>query len=1714
MSIAELPGWDRLRHGGLLLDPPRLGRVAEYVPDPLTEYDERELRRTASAVLDGSGDVPNFMTFVLENVCGFTDSNGNWQRGSSIGSDWGRRAVTGETVKPRQLWRGGNGATLPVFLDTETRLGIGRGRKTASQTVQWLRAGPERLALLTNGRQWRLIFAGLDFDAWCEWDVDLWFEEGTLSSQVDALRRLVSPPLWVPPAKDDQARLLEAIVDSRKGQAELSAVLGERVREAVEVLVQSHGEALKERCGDVDPAEIYRAAVRTVMRMVVVLFAESRELLPRDAPMYNGAYGLTGLLGELEKVSARGGNRLARSWSAWPRVLALFRLVHQGSHHPALPVPAYGGELFASADSDSVDGLARALAVFETACFDRELLPDRDVHRMLERITRTRVKVRQGRTSTWVPAPVDFSDLSSEYIGILYEGLLDFELRTAPAGDPVVFLAVGNQPALPLSRLEAMDDKALANLLEKLKDTSRGDSEEEAETVELEDAESDVTGPDDETEDAEAEEDEAAEPDEAVDADDERHSTRTRAETWARRAVDVGKLARKPRGSLTPEKRLAYDDAVARKARQLVVRVVLPGEWYVVRWGGTRKGSGTFYTRPGLAVPTVQRTLRPLAYTPPTSADGTPDLDAPPPTWTPKTPEEILALKVCDPACGSGTFPVAALRFLTEGLYASLHHHERITEDGERAVVRLLESASPQAAVPEERLGQELLPCRPDDALFDPRLKAILRRHVVERSIYGVDIDPLAVELCRLALWIETMDRTLPFSFLDHKIKCGNGLVGAWFDQFQHYPVMAWKNREGGDKNHGNGVHFEKESRTKAIKSFVKERLTPDLRPFLAGSTLFSEDLQAQAADEHTEALATLARLHDLPVQDSAERGRIYRDELLGSTAYRSLKAAMDLWCACWFWPVEDLHVAPLPTTLAAPPDQTRAVVERVAARKRFFHWELEFPDVFRSAGSGFDAVIGNPPWDIAKPNSNEFFSNIDPLYRSYGKQEALRHQTDYFANEDIERDWLDYNADFRAQSNHISCAASPFGDPIAHEKSQARFSIARGNENAALHARWRDARAKTEGFGDPDHAYRHQGSADLNLYKAFLEQAYALLCRGGRLGFIVPSGLYSDHGTGDLRRLFLDDCHWEWLFSFENRYGIFDIHRAFKFNPVIVEKGGVTDAIRTAFMRHKLEDWESADEFATLYTREQIEQFSPHSKALLEIQAPRDLEILKKLYMNSVLLGDDSSNGWGIEYAAEFHMTNDSKHFPPRPKWESEGYRPDEYSRWLKGEWQPIETLWHELGVESIAQDGARCEQQPYDTLAIPRADIPAGIVLSRKADAWTRNDWIEDVAIPLYEGRMIDQFDFSRKGWVSGKGRSAVWRDIPWEEKQVEPQFLMARSVYLAEPIEHRDFKVTMMDVTSGTNTRTMISTVLYGAPCGHKTPTLTPSTFSRDRVLALAAVTNSLVFDFVVRARLGGTSLIWAVLAESPLSAAAMEAQTSLAVQGARLGLCGVLFARSWLEMRSSLRDAAWRNLWVVAPAARVQARATLDAVIMALVGLSEDDVRHIIAGCDYPTTADSERAPKGFWRLDKTKDPELRQTVLTLIAFHDLREKIRASDGDTERGIESFLSQNQGDGWKLPETLRLADYELGHDDRSKEPQPVASRLGPHVYDWQLAQSDEESWRECHVHAQNLLGADGYRALLSDLEAEESDGHVPWAVVPRAAAPVASRQERLFE
>ena len=1373
-------------------------------------------------------------------------------------------------------------------------------------------------------------------------------------------------------------------------------------------------------------------------------------------------------------------------------------------------------------------------------------------------------------------APVDFSDLSTEYIGVLYEGLLDYELKTAPREDSIIFLAVGEQPALPLSRLEEMDDKALRSLFAAMKKTSSADADPADARSDAPSTPVEKQAPADAVSlgartfrSASSAKSRSDEPEpqqiEPAPTEDPRQTTRTRAEAWARRAALTAGLVKKPRRRSKSQATLhsTQEDELRKRAAQLVNRVVLPGEWYLVRWGGTRKGSGSFYTRPGLTVPTAQRTLRPLAYDPPLDDDGEPDREAPPANWTPKRPEDILSLKVCDPACGSGSFPLAALRFLTDALYASVRHHRRVEDRDDRSLVRLLglEATAPalgtRASLPAsgakrparsdgdaprrpdvESPGDELIPCPPTASDFEPRLRAVLRRYVVERCIYGVDVDPLAVSLCQLSLWIETMDRDLPFSFLDHKIRCGNSLIGAWFDQFQHYPAMAWKNREAGDKNHSNGVHYQKGAQTKAIKAWVKNELTPDLRHTLEGRTLFHEDLLEQAAAAHGAALEGLERMHRLPIRDSAERARLYREELTGSDEWRSLKNAMNLWCACWFWPADELNCAPLPTTLTNPGPETRAVAERVATAMRFFHWELEFPDVFRDEGAGFHAMLGNPPWDIAKPKSQEFFSSIDPLYRSYGKQEALRRQNGYFdQDQEIEREWLAYNARFRAQSNFVTCAVSPFGDPEENDKSQRRFAAARGKANLRLHDGWREARRRSRGYADTEHPFRHQGSADLNLYKLFLEQTHALLNKGGRLGFVVPSGLYSDQGTGALRDLFLERCAWEWLFGFENRLGMFPIHRSYKFNPVIVQKGGTTASLRAVFMRRDLTDWEQAEEFAVPYSREQVLQFSPKSRAILEIESPRDLEILEKIYKNSVLLGDDGPNGWGIRYATEFHMTNDSKLFPPRPQWEAKGYRPDEYSRWLLGNWRPIEELWAELGVDpddpetqavkledwlcdfeadierreaertfihghllapgdvEITGWHERCAQPPYDRLPVPRVAIPEGIILSREAGAWIDEKEITDVALPLYEGRMIGQFDFSQKGWVSGKGRSAVWRDIPWEHKQIEPQFLMAQGDYSREAAQPGAPRFALMGIGSATNERTVIGTYLAGTPAGHSIRAVTGR--DAEHVTALTAVLNSFLFDYATRARLVGLNLDYHVLEQNPLpprrSRGPLAELVATTLGGSPLRSIQVLSATEPSTKERTPNSPYQERRPAPAPLStseRVRIGAITDALVAQSYGVGRQELRQILRQCDYPTDAlvmkrASQLRSKGFWRVDKGRPPELRQTILTQIAFADLQDHIDSAGGDRETGIRAFMDQNHGEGWLLPETVRLTDYNLGHDDRAKEHRPVATELGPRFYDWQLAQLPEEARAETHVHARNLLGQHAYRRLLADLD-----------------------------
>ena len=264
-------------------------------------------------------------------------------------------------------------------------------------------------------------------------------------------------------------------------------------------------------------------------------------------------------------------------------------------------------------------------------------------------------------------------------------------------------------------------------------------------------------------------------------------------------------------------------------------------------------------------------------------------------------------------------------------------------------------------------------------------------------------------------------------------------------------------------------------------------------------------------------------------------------------------------------------------------------------------------------------------------------------------------------------------------------------------------------------------------------------------------------------------------------------------------------------------------------------------------------------------------------------------------------------------------------------------------------------------------------------------------------------------------------------------------------------------------------------------------------------------------MARLRVGGLHLTWHCLEEITIPQKSKMMNSSLLIKIASLSIPLQNFSNEWIFLvdkfdNSELREKIWYSLWARTGYERLRLRCILDAVVAELYGLDYEDFAWILQDCDHPVaqvcnnTFARSLEPKGFWRVDKEKDPELRHTVLSLVAFHHLKHL----------GLDAFLNLNHGEGWMLPETLRLADYGLGHDHRAQAPQPVAARIGadtakqweegsrelgvgsrdaesstphsplptPHLphttyrfLPWQLQGTPADSWAECEMHAENL-------------------------------------------
>ncbi len=277
------------------------------------------------------------------------------------------------------------------------------------------------------------------------------------------------------------------------------------------------------------------------------------------------------------------------------------------------------------------------------------------------------------------------------------------------------------------------------------------------------------------------------------------------------------------------------------------------------------------------------------------------------------------------------------------------------------------------------------------------------------------------------------------------------------------------------------------------------------------------------------------------------------------------------------------------------------------------FHWGYHFDKVF--AHGGFDAIITNPPWEIFKPQAKEFFAKYSDLVTK-NKMDIKtfeKEQKKLLQNPEIAQAWNEYQSQFP----HVSAYFRSAEDYIN------QISIVNGKK----------------------------AGTDINFYKLFLERCYHLLRQGGECGIVIPSGIYTDLGTKQLREMLFSQTQITGLFCFENRQAIFEgVHRSFKFVVLTFEKGGSTASFPVRFMRHEvteLANFPAPDDIRL--DVELIRKLSPDSLSIMEFKQPIDIAIAQKM-LQFPLLGETIEGKWNLKLTREFDMTNDSHLFKTEP--------------------------------------------------------------------------------------------------------------------------------------------------------------------------------------------------------------------------------------------------------------------------------------------------------------------------------------------------------------------------------------------------------------------------------------------------------------------------------
>lgn len=883
--------------------------------------------------------------------------------------------------------------------------------------------------------------------------------------------------------------------------------------------------------------------------------------------------------------------------------------------------------------------------------------------------------------------------------------------------------------------------------------------------------------------------------------------------------------------------------------------------------GLDRKTTASYYTRPDLVQALIKTTLEPAIQERLKEHKGNVEAQI----------KSLLSMRVCDPACGSGHFVLAMARTLAWHI-CSL------------------------------RTGED------NPASSDYRHAL---RDVIANCVYAVDLNPDAVELCKVVLWIEGYCAGKPLSFLDHHIRCGNSVLGLGLD----FDMLL--------KGVPNDA-FNINSKNKALKKELNKANKDALKYFVDSATndsLNSQDHGQQLGlfqikcDKFniSEAVENLGKLFDelseLPgdTEEQELAKQEYLNELKSSEQMQALYNAANIYTYAYFKEFNDNDLTsitqpstlsdysitispniPYTATVYQALDQLKddnshtklnqalvAEATQAAQDYHFFHWALEFPDIY--AQGGFDVMCGNPPWEKIKIEDKQWFNHE-------GEQEI-------------------------AESDNTNKRNKLISDLL--------------KTNPALHNKYLRAKcsvACTSKFFRFSKRFELTAKGDIDLYPLFAEHSMNL-CRG-LWSIIVPSCIATSDGNKDFFQTLTNENRLNSLYCFDNKEQLFNIHRSYNFCLLSAHHPyDKVNEVSVGFMLTKLDQILDQNYVFKIKTSD-FAKFNPNTNTAPNFRTQYDTVLTSKIYDNSSIIIKDNSEGktadnpWSIKFRRMFDMSNDSKLF------------------------------------------------KTYDDL------INAGATI--KGDSFVLND---NLYVPLIEGKMFWHYNHHYSAFpVDIEKRPDSIAKVSCYDLQnvnfaLKPWYWISSTEVkrvISKGNEPSSFVIAFRDITNSTNERTMIACLMpkYLA-LGH-TATCMFVSLNPCKKLVLLSILNSLIFDYASRQKITNAHMTIFIVKQLPVLRPEQideVNQWQLVKRVAELTYFNHDMDEFAKDLSAELSQEQNEELgnrlikqepWVFDEPRRAQLQAEIDAIVAKLYGLNDEELRYILdpedifgAGCIHET-----------------------------------------------------------------------------------------------------------------------------------------------------------------